>query len=136
MTPYTFCFNVIIDWILRDISVGRLAHTEGVSFVLESGHENNGEAERAFYDVRKLHSLEGVLRSMCFVPKEHCRAIQMADLLAFYSRRHGVAMEKAPAKERAQAQSSPGIMMNIITESVPHRAFVATDFGPRAGQPS
>jgi hypothetical protein len=63
--------------------------------------------------------------------KKTCRAIQMADLLAFYSRRHGITMEKAPLKEKAVLLRSPGVM-NIITESVPHRAFVATDFGPLA----
>ena len=128
VTPYTFCHNVIVDWILRDVLVGRLAHTEGLSFVLERGHQNNVEAEQNFYDVRKLHGLEGVLRSIAFVPKENCRAIQMADLLAFYSRRHGVEMEKTTVNERARAHRSPGTMMNIITERVPHRAFVATDF--------
>ena len=69
---------------------GVAANTEGVSFVLEAGHENDAEAEQCFYDVRKLHKLEGILRSVSFVGKEDCRAVQMADLLAFYTRRHGV----------------------------------------------
>ncbi len=133
VTPYTFCSNVIIDWVLTDIRVGRIANSEGVALVLECGNEHNAEAEKNFYDVQKLHGLEKILRSISFVPKEHCRAIQMADLFAFYSRRHGVAMEKAPIKERPRVQASPGTMLNIITESVPHRAFVATDFEPDSG---
>jgi hypothetical protein len=132
VTPYTFCSNVIIDWVLTDIRVGKIANTEGVTFVLESGNEHNAEAEANFYQVRKQHQLDGILRSICFVPKEHCRAIQMADLFAFYSRRHGVEMEKAPLADRPRVQRSPGTMLNIITESVPHRAYVATDFGPDA----
>jgi hypothetical protein len=36
----TPCFNVIIDWILRDIRIGRPAHAEGVALILECGHEN------------------------------------------------------------------------------------------------
>lgn len=132
VTPYTFCSNVIIDWVLTDIRVGRIANTEGVSLILECGHENNAEAEQNFYEVRRLHRLDGILHSIRFVPKDSCRAIQMADLFAFYSRRHGVAMEKAPLIERRQVQASPGVMLNIITESVPHRAYVATDFGPTA----
>jgi hypothetical protein len=129
-TPYTFCSNVIIDWVLRDIRVGRIANIEGVAFILEAGHENNPEAEWNFYEMRRQHNLGVILRSISFVPKESCRAIQMADLFAFYSRRHGIAMERAPIEERAQMQRSPGTMLNIITESVPHRAYVATDFGP------
>jgi Protein of unknown function (DUF3800) len=132
VTPYTFCFNVIIDWVLTDVRVGRIANTKGVSFILECGHENNAEAEENFYEVRRLHKLEGTLRSIGFVPKESCRAIQVADLFAFYSRRHGVAMEKAPLNDRMRVRTSPGVMLNIITESVPHRAYVATDFGPSA----
>jgi Protein of unknown function (DUF3800) len=131
VTPYTFCSNVIIDWVLLDIRVGRIANTEGVAFILESGHQNNVEAEINFHDVRKLHNLDSVLLSMSFVPKDNCRAIQMADLFAFYSRRHGVEMERAMGAERSRLLREPGVMLNIITESVPHRAFVATDFGGR-----
>jgi hypothetical protein len=87
--PYTFCFNVIIDWILRDIRVGHAANTEGVAFVLECGHENNPEAEREFHVLRKLHNIEHILHSISFVPNESSRAIQLADLFAFYSRRDG-----------------------------------------------
>ncbi len=132
VSPYTFCLSVIIDWILRDIRVGRSVHAEGVTFILERGHQNNAEAEDYFHSVRRLFpELEGVLRSIEFVSKESCRAIQAADLLAFYSRRHGVAMERAPLSERAMI--SPESIMNIITGNLPIRAFVATDFGPESG---
>jgi hypothetical protein len=56
----------------------------------------------------------------------------MADLFAFYSRRHGAQMESAPIEDRERVQRTPGPMLNIITESAPHRAFVATDFGPNS----
>jgi Protein of unknown function (DUF3800) len=128
--PYTFCFNVIVDWLLRDIRVGRAANTEGVAFILECGHENNPEAEQTFCEIRKLHGLENVLRSISFVPKDYCRAIQMADLIAFYSRRHGQALERAPVNELSDVP--PGTMMNLLGGSVPLRTFVATDFGPES----
>jgi hypothetical protein len=96
VTPYTFCSNVIIQWVLTDIRVGRIANTDGVAFVLESGNEHNAEAEQNLRKVREKHKLENIPNSMSFVSKDGCRAIQMADLFAFYSRRHGVAMEKAP----------------------------------------
>lgn len=134
ITPYSFCVNVILEWVLTDIRVGKIGRTEGISFILESGNEHNTEAQETLFDVREKHKTElgEVLRSVCFVPKDKCRAIQMADLFAFYSRRHGVAIERAPLEDRAKTQMSPGTMLNIITESVPHRAFVATDFGPDA----
>jgi Protein of unknown function (DUF3800) len=127
-TPYAFCFDRIVDWILRDIRVGGIANTEGVAFILECGHENNQDAQRSFYEVRKEHGLGDVLRSISFVGKESCRAIQIADLLAFYSRRHGAAMEAAPIHTRSEVK--PSTMINIISEGVPIWAFVATDFGP------
>src|SRR5439155_15374981 len=75
VTSYTFCFQVIVDWILRDIRIGRAANTEGVALVLECGHENNPEAEKEFYWVREHYNLQSVLRSISFVPKDSCRAI-------------------------------------------------------------
>lgn len=127
-SPYTFCLNVIVDWLLRDIRVGRTANTEGIALVLESGHENNAEAERSFHEIRKIHKIEHLLHSISFIPKESCRAIQLADLLAFYSRREGVETEKA---RRLKLNPRPmEAMMRIIAENLPHRGFVATDFGP------
>jgi Protein of unknown function (DUF3800) len=127
ISPYTFCFNVIIDWILRDIKIGRPANTEGVAFMLECGHENDPEAVEAFHDIRKRHNIGHILHSISFVPKESSRAIQLADLLAFYSPRDGVALYNA----RTQARESYKIdtMAKIITENLPYRSFVATDFG-------
>jgi hypothetical protein len=131
VTPYTFCFNVIIDWILTGIITGKEAHENGVKFILEQGHENNREVEEHFYDIRKRHNLESVLHSISFVGKESCHAIQVADLFSFYSRRYGAALEAAPLNERRKI--SPARIINVMTERLPHRSFVATDFGPLAG---
>jgi hypothetical protein len=129
VTPYTFCFQVIVDWMLRDIRIGRAVNTEGVGLVLESGHENNAEAENEFYWVREHYKLQHVLKSISFVPKDSCRAIQLADLLAFYSRRDGVAFVRAQDDERETYEMD--IMLKVILESVPHLGFVATEFHDR-----
>jgi hypothetical protein len=129
-TPYAFCFNRILDWVLRDVRVGKIANTEGATFILECGHEHNPDAQRCFNAVRREHNLEKILQSISFVGKESCRAIQIADLLAFYTRRHGVAMEAAPIEERSEIK--PSEMINIILEGVPIWAYVATDFGDHA----
>ena len=100
--PYTFCFNVILDWLLRDIRTGRSV-SDGLAFILEAGHENNPEAEQNFHAVRKLHKLEETLRSISFVPKDNCRAVQMADLFAFYSRRDSARCEKAKSRRQRAA---------------------------------
>jgi Protein of unknown function (DUF3800) len=129
--PYTFCFNLLIDWILTDIRIGREANTDGVSFIIEAGHENNPEAEQQFHDIRKRHKLENVLRSICFVPKVHSRAIQIADLLAFYSRRYGALLENLTPAERDGL--NPGTIINVMSERIPHRTYVANSFDPKVG---
>lgn len=126
VTPYTFCFNVIVDYLLRSIFIGRRVHEEGIAFVLECGHENNAEAEAEFHVVRKMFNVENVLRSISFVPKDNCRAIQIADLLAFYGRRDNAKLEKARREGNTQFRAET--MMRIIAGSVPHWGFVSTDF--------
>jgi len=128
LSPYTFCFNVIIDWIMTDIRLGQRTHAEGVALILETGHENNAEAEQEFYIIRAQHKIEHALRSISFVPKENCRAIQVADLLAFYSRRDSAAMERA---EKEGKEHKPETMIKLITEIVPTRGYVATKFFDR-----
>jgi len=129
VTPYTFCFQVIVDQILRGVSTGRLAHSEGVSFILECGHENNPQAEQQFYWVREHYNLQSVLKSISIVSKNSCRAIQMADLVAFYTRRDGVAFLKARDENKDTYEMD--IILKIILEAVPIRGFVATGFHDR-----
>jgi Protein of unknown function (DUF3800) len=132
VTPYTYGFNTIIDWLLRDIRTGRAVWNEGLALVLECGHENNPEAEEQFYKIRKQHTIEHILRSSSFVPKEHCRAIQMADLFAFYTRRDSAALEKAFRLRNNPRDYEPEAMVKIIAERGQFRSFVATDFDPSA----
>lgn len=137
VTAYSFCANRIVDWIMTDIRIGRIAHEEGVSFIFEDGNNNNHEVAKHIDSLRRLHKdFDAAFRAISFVPKTHSRAIQMADLLAYYSRRHGARMENGhitlPASQRNIAEPDPDIMIKIITERLPHKGFVATDFGPHA----
>lgn len=127
--PYVFCFQVVVDWLLRDIRVGRIVHAEGLSLILEHGHENNGYAEQEFHFVRKRFNLENVLHTISFARKDSCRAIQLADLLAFYSRRDSVALLEA--KEAGRESNEHETMLKCLLEIAPHRGFVATGFHDR-----
>lgn len=124
--PYTFCMNAIIDWLLRDVRTGKAVWDEGVAVVIESGHENNPEAEKAFYSLLEQHNLEKVLHSISFIPKDKCRAIQVADLFSFYSRREANEIAKAAALGRKPKEMEQ--MLKIITEKGQFRGFTATDF--------
>ena len=94
-TPYTYCLRVIIDWLLEQAEIRAV----GVSFVLECGHENNTEARLLFQEVRRRHGLEGVLGTISFHAKQDSRAIQLADLFAYYSRRRVKRIEEHQTPE-------------------------------------
>lgn len=128
VTPHAFCSNVILDWLLTDVRVGKKANEEGVAFVLEAGHENNSEAEWNIGVVTDMFDLAEKIKSVAFLAKASCRAIQAADLLAFYSRRHANELLKASPPEQAKLVVDPGQMLKIIAENLPHRTFVANDF--------
>jgi hypothetical protein len=129
VAPHTFCFQVIVDWLLRDIRIGKQVHEEGITFLLEAGHDNNAQAKKEFHWVREHFKLENVLHSIDFVKKDSCRAIQLADLIAFYSRRDGVALFKS--KEPGAPEYKMDQMIKILCERVVHRGFVATGFSDR-----
>ncbi|MFC3677986.1 DUF3800 domain-containing protein [Ferrovibrio xuzhouensis] len=137
ITPYAFCAQVILQWIMTDIKLGRIAHDEGLSFLFEEGDKNNREIANNLEALRTSHEdFNRAYRSISFVPKHDSRAIQMADLLAYHSRKHGVRMEGGhvtlPAGQRDISKPDPDMMIKIITERLPHKGFVATDFGPEA----
>jgi hypothetical protein len=75
-----------------------------------------------------MFDLAEKIKSVSFVAKTSCRAIQAADLLAFYSRRHANELLKASPQDRAKLLVDPGQMLKIIVENLPHRAFVANGF--------
>ena len=91
-SPYYYCFRVISDWLMEQAEICAV----GVSFILEHGHGNNAEVEQGFQNVRQQHKLEGVLRSLSFHAKQDSRAIQLADLYAYYSRRQVKWIEEHP----------------------------------------
>jgi hypothetical protein len=131
VAPYTFCFQVICDWLLRDIRIGGRVHREGIKFLLEKGHKNNAQAKKEFYWTREHFQLENVLHSLNFVDKISCRAIQLADLIAFYSRRDGVALLKSKQPD-SKDEYEMDQMIKILCENIVHRGFVATGFHDRA----
>jgi hypothetical protein len=123
VTPYTFCMEVILNWLLTDVRCGKLANEKGLALILECGNEHNEEAENALASLKTLHGLEQV-RSLSFVPKTACRAIQMADIFAFYTRRHNRNIEVAGNEPPVDP------VLKVLLEGLGQRSFIATDFGP------
>lgn len=118
------CFNILVDRMIKSPLTGPHIRADGISFVVESGNKNNQDLARVFERVRKIHGLEKELRSISFAGKESCVAIQLADFLAFYSRRHAVACDAAD-----DALEPSGILRQVA-QALPHDGFIATDFYP------
>jgi hypothetical protein len=81
------CFSIIVEYIHNADQVAALAR-HGVSFRVEKGNKNNADIEQRFEGFADHQKLVDIIKSMRFVDKAHSAAIQLADFLAFYSRRH------------------------------------------------
>ena len=79
---------MIMTRIITDRQIAPLVDKHGISFLVESGNNNNSEIEQFFQRMSKQPAFGGALRSISFVAKNSCRAIQLADFFAFYGRRH------------------------------------------------
>ena len=90
ISAYAQCFRGVLEHLIEDKAIRPLCIEHGVSFVLENGDHNNVNVEQVFYRLKKHEPLAKVLRSIVFCDKGDCYAIQYADYLAFYSRRHAV----------------------------------------------
>lgn len=123
VTPYTFCMDAILNRILTDAQVGKMANEDGLALILECGNEHNEEAKQSIDAIKMRHGLDHV-RSLSFVPKTACRAIQMADLFAYYTRRHNRYIKVAGQEPPVDP------VLQVMLEGLRHRTFVATDFGP------
>jgi hypothetical protein len=88
MSAIGVCFSAIMVKIVTDKETGPVIKNQGISFLVEAGNRNNAEIENFFNKMAKEPVFEGCLRSINFISKSNCRAIQLADFLAFYSRRN------------------------------------------------
>jgi hypothetical protein len=89
-SAFGFCFRAIIDMLLSDVIIGKaVAKGETLTFVLESGDNNAGDAERIFNEARAFSTWNREkLFSFGFAPKESARGLQIADFLAVTSRKY------------------------------------------------
>lgn len=88
MGAYGFCFGTIVHTLQHgdEIGVMERVKAEGVAYRVETGHKNNPElAEYITGEIE--HGNLSPVTTIEFVEKTSCRAIQIADLYAFYSRR-------------------------------------------------
>ena len=87
MSPYGACFAAIMHNIMYSNTIGESVRRDGLSFIIEKGHRNNGELEAWFHRRSKHPLYAGIARAISFADKTSSRALQIADFMAFYSRR-------------------------------------------------
>ena len=128
ISPYGMCFNIVAEYIHQDRDVAAAAHG-GISFRVERGNKNNPDVNQRFEYFAIHEQLVDVLRTMRFVDKDHSTAIQLADFLAYYSRRHS---EKCEREQDARAKHEEPLA--TMLQLVRHRGILANDFfGKRPG---
>lgn len=124
MSLFGVMFASIMFQLVYGNPFAKLFQRDGLSFMIESGHRNNSELEQYFHNMRGFDTYKGKINSISFVSKDSSRAIQLADFLAFHSRRWAALHAASPnvifPKE--------GILKRIYTK-VPHlESVVKSDF--------
>lgn len=97
---YGNCFRRIVDTIMQSDMMKYYAaeHKGTLSFVVEAGNKNDADILRVFNEMKYNPNHVGVvdvMKSVAFADKGSTIALQMADFLAFHSRRYKSQCEKA-----------------------------------------
>ncbi len=120
-SAYGNCFDQLLNFLLADDKVGPAILDDGLSLFVEAGTKaNDGVVD--IFNKRKAGDGALFLHQLSLIDKNACRAIQLADFLAFYSRRHGTDyvletgkgmspfLELAKGKVRIVAQLADGFV--------------------------
>lgn len=116
MSPLGIAFGAALAAFLTKIDLPDAAFP--VSFVVEGGHRNNPNIEKYYHWLRNNRNFpDGVLGSLSFVEKRDCRAIQLADFLAFHGRRAAEVWDRTGYP--SDLPSDPVLV--TMMDKVPHR---------------
>lgn len=87
-SPYGYCFKIILKSMCSNGALWKTMDKEGIHIVIEHGNVWNEGIEVDYKQTIAQHEpLSAAIRSMSFVQKSSCRAIQLADYLAYYAGR-------------------------------------------------
>ena len=126
-SAYGYAFRCALENILRD-EVIRLAideHCARLSFVVESGCANQGDVRRIFEELKAHPTLAGIMGGLDFADKKSTIALQIADFLAYQSRRYVAEREAVDGNYVPMSD-----VLTIMTDRTSHRGTVATGFHP------
>jgi hypothetical protein len=97
---YGSCFRQIVETIMKSdmMKYHAAVHKATLSFVVEAGNKNDADLLRVFDEMKFSPNHRGVvdvMRSIVFANKGSTIALEMADFLAFHSRRYKSRCERA-----------------------------------------
>lgn len=127
LSAYGYCFGRVLDHIMRSELMMRSAADlqATISFVVEGGNKNDADILRVFNDAKfkpENIGVDKVMKSMSFVDKNSSVCLQMADFLAFHSRRYAFQCEKA------KAYLPKSDLQRVIFEAVPTYVSVSHEY--------
>ncbi|MGH6976843.1 MAG: DUF3800 domain-containing protein, partial [Stellaceae bacterium] len=126
---YGWCFRRIVGIALDDPII-RVCFNEtsnvDIHFILEEGCKNRPDVERIWDEIKRISPMRGRLSALTFAPKESTRAVQMADFLAYHSRRY---LGKYDV-ERGPEAPEPKII-SILRDGIHIEDGVSYGFKPR-----
>lgn len=126
-SAYGAGFSIIMfKLVARSGDFSAAVRQRGIAFVLETGNKNNDEVAKAFEFCSKKQ-FDGILRGINLVPKTSCRAIQIADFLVFYKRRHLHDLNRFDGKVAVPV--SP--YLQIVERYGPLWGMVANEMNPK-----
>lgn len=116
-SAYGQAFAAVVHAVRHDEPYGvtERVKNEGVIYRVEAGHKNNADLERHIEEQIKNDHLHKDTR-VEIVEKTSCRAIQMADLYAFFSRRRA----NKWAINRGKIKFFPDALQLYVENRLPH----------------
>lgn len=117
LSAFGFAFgNILLEFRNNNqFGIVQQVKDEGIAFMLESGSANNPDILR-YIDSERRHGNIHVNTTATEVDKRSCRAIQIADLYAFYSRRR---MNKF-SRFRGRLEFVPDLHQLHVKPKIPH----------------
>jgi hypothetical protein len=124
---YGNCFRWIVETIMQSVPMRAQAsvHRATLSFIVEAGNKNDADISRIFDEMKYNPNHVGVvdvMKSVSFANKGSTYALQMADFLAFHSRRYKsrceVAREYLPMSDMEKM-----IFFGVMTKTNLHHDY-------------
>jgi hypothetical protein len=124
-SAFGFSFRILVDQMLRDARIrhGFEKHGWKVSIVIEEGNKNNQDARRIYNQLRLRSDIGHMLCGFGTAAKDSTVSLQMADLLAFSTRRYAVACASAGKFLR-----KPPLLNEICSSGIGLANCIATGF--------